>query len=184
MGVEGRVSSGDPPPRPYTLELKQDAVRFVKEQGLTPAPVARDPGLDRSIVRAWVEKADAGQLLDAPVRPPSAPSLEEENHRRRKQNAVLREEREVLERRSLLREGDPVTAYRFIDAENARHTLRMICRVIGVSRPAYHVRRAAQMVANADADALVRAHIRGAHRACRPRVVRRAAAQEEGPSST
>ena len=29
-----------------------------------------------------------------------------------------------------------MTAYRFIDAEKARHTVRMICRVIGVSRAA------------------------------------------------
>ena len=84
--------------RQYTLEFKQEAVRLVKEQGLTPAQVARDLGLDRSIVRTWVEKADAGQLIDAPVRQPAAPSLEEENRRLRKENAVLREEREILKK--------------------------------------------------------------------------------------
>ena len=30
-----------------------------------------------------------------------------------------------------------MTAYRFIDAEKAHHTVRMICRVISVSRTAY-----------------------------------------------
>jgi transposase InsO family protein len=60
-----------------------------------------------------------------------------------------------------------VTAYRFIDAEKARHTVRMICRVIGVSRAAYYVWRDAQVAPNADADALVRVHIRGVHRASR-----------------
>ena len=84
--------------RQYTLEFKQEAVRLVKAQGLTPAQVARDLGLDRSIVRTWVEKSDAGQLVDAPVRQPSAPSLEEEVRRLRKENAVLREEREILKK--------------------------------------------------------------------------------------
>ena len=84
--------------RQYTLEFKQEAVRLVKAQGLTPAQVARDLGLDRSIVRTWVEKSDAGQLVDAPVRQAAAPSLEEENRRLRKENAVLREEREILKK--------------------------------------------------------------------------------------
>ena len=84
--------------RQYTLEFKQEAVRLVKERGLTPAQVARDLGLDRSIVRTWVEKSDSGQLVDAPVRQPAAPSLEEENRRLRKENAVLREEREILKK--------------------------------------------------------------------------------------
>ena len=84
--------------RQYTLEFKQEAVRLVKAQGLTPAQVARDLGLDRSIVRTWVEKADAGQLVDAPVRQAAAPSLEEENRRLRKENAVLREERGILKK--------------------------------------------------------------------------------------
>ena len=84
--------------RQYTLEFKQEAVRLVKERGLTPAQVARDLGLDRSIVRTWVEKADAGQLVDAPVRQAAAPSLEEENRRLRKENAVLREERQILKK--------------------------------------------------------------------------------------
>lgn len=76
------------------MELKQEAVRLLKEQGLTPAQGARDLGLDRSIVRAWVEKADAGQRVDAPVSQVSAPSLEEEARRLRNEHAVLREERE------------------------------------------------------------------------------------------
>ena len=84
--------------RQYTLEFKQEAVRLIKEQGLPPAQVARDLGLDRSIVRTWVEKANAGQLVDAAVRQPSTPSLEDEVRRLRKENAVLREEREILKK--------------------------------------------------------------------------------------
>ena len=45
-----------------------------------------------------------------------------------------------------------MTAYRFIDAEKAHHTVRMICRVISVSRAAYYVWRDAQRVPNANAN--------------------------------
>ena len=41
-----------------------------------------------------------------------------------------------------------MTAYRFIDAEKAHHTVRMICRVINVSRAAYYVWRDAQRVSH------------------------------------
>ena len=74
--------------RQYPLEFKREAVRLVKEQGFTPAQVARDLGLDWSIVRTWVENSDALQLVDAPVRQRWAPSLEEEVRRLRKENAV------------------------------------------------------------------------------------------------
>ena len=53
-----------------------------------------------------------------------------------------------------------MTAYRFIDAEKARHTVRMICRVIGVSRAAYYVWRDAQVTPSADADALLAQKVR------------------------
>jgi len=60
-----------------------------------------------------------------------------------------------------------VTAYRFIDAEKAHHTVRTMCRVIGVSRAAYYGWRNAQSGTSVDSDALVRVHIRGTHRASR-----------------
>jgi transposase len=84
--------------RQYTIEFKQEAVRLVKEQALSPTEVARDLGLDRSLIRDWIKKSEAGQLVAAPVRPPSAPSLDEEVRRLRNENAVLREEREILKK--------------------------------------------------------------------------------------
>ena len=57
--------------------------------------------------------------------------------------------------------------YRFIDAEKANHAVRMICRVLHVSRAAYYAWRDAQEAIGVDADALVRVHVRGLHRASR-----------------
>ena len=60
-----------------------------------------------------------------------------------------------------------MTTYRFIEAEKANHTVRMICRVLRVSRAAYYAWRDAQEVVGVDADARLRVHVRGLHRASR-----------------
>ncbi len=75
--------------------------------------------------------------------------------------------------RTTRREGPspdaPATTYRFLEAEKANHTVRMICSVFCVSRATYHAWRDPQEAVGVDADALLRVHIRGLHRASRPR---------------
>ncbi len=64
-----------------------------------------------------------------------------------------------------------MTTYRFIEAETANHTVKLICRmscrVLCVSRAAYYAWREAQEATGVDADALVRVRVRGIHRASR-----------------
>ena len=60
-----------------------------------------------------------------------------------------------------------MTTYRFIEAEKANHTVRMICRVLRVARAAYYAWREAQEAVGVDADARLRVHVRGLHRASR-----------------
>lgn len=85
--------------RTYTLEFKQEAVRLVREQGLMIAQVARDLGVDKSLVGTWVRKADAGELGGKPAAPSApAPALLDEVRRLRNENKILREEREILKK--------------------------------------------------------------------------------------
>ena len=84
--------------RAYTLEFKQEAVRLVHERGLSFTQVGRDLGVCKSVIRAWVQKAEAGELGGSPVAPSSPASLEEEIRKLRKENAILREEREILKK--------------------------------------------------------------------------------------
>ena len=83
-------------PRVYSPEFKHEAVRLVREQGLTHAQVGRDLDVAKSVIRAWVRKADVGSLGGQPTAPSSATSLEVEVRNLRKENATLREEREIL----------------------------------------------------------------------------------------
>ena len=91
--------------RKYTLEFKQEAVRLVKEQNMSPAEVGRDLGVDRSVIRSWVVKAEAGELTSALARASRKDvseggdlDLEAEVRRLRRENAILREEREILKK--------------------------------------------------------------------------------------
>lgn len=84
--------------RTYTAEFKQEAVRLVVERGLTASQVGRDLGVCKSVIRSWVRRAEARETDATPGRSSSAVGLEEEVRRLRRENAILREEREILKR--------------------------------------------------------------------------------------
>lgn len=85
--------------RRFSMEFKQEAVRLVKEKGVPITQVARDLGVDRSVLRSWTEKDAAGELAEpAPAAARPKPDLDEEVRRLRRENAILREEREILKK--------------------------------------------------------------------------------------
>ena len=94
--------------RRYTLEFKLEAVRLVNEEGLSYTQVGSDLGVDKSLIRAWTRRHDAGQLTASPgipgernpAPPPSADNaaLFAEIKRLKKENRILKEEREILKK--------------------------------------------------------------------------------------
>lgn len=89
--------------RKRTLEFKQDTVRLVKEQDMSPSEVGRDLGVDRGVIRFWVVKAEAGEVTSTPrgASPKAANeggdvAREAEVRRLRREDAIPREEREIL----------------------------------------------------------------------------------------
>ncbi|MED5372875.1 MAG: transposase [Myxococcota bacterium] len=84
--------------RQYSVEFKREAVRLVQEENLSYTQVGRDLGVDRSVIRAWVKKAEAGELETSAPRARTDASIEEELRRLRRENAILREERDILKK--------------------------------------------------------------------------------------
>lgn len=82
--------------RQYSAEFKAGAVRLVLEEGRTQAAVARDLGVNESMVGYWVKQA----RVDAGKGPPgSLTSAErEELAALRKQVRVLEMERAILKK--------------------------------------------------------------------------------------
>jgi len=80
--------------RKFTNEFKQEAVKLVLEQGLSVCAAGRDLGVKETTLHGWVRKARDG-ILD----PLSPKSQEVEDIKRlRKENAVLKREREILKK--------------------------------------------------------------------------------------
>jgi transposase len=82
------------PRRSFTREFKAEVVALVHQDGNTAASVARDLDLTETAVREWVRQAD----VDDGRRDGLTTTERQELARLRKENRVLREERDILKR--------------------------------------------------------------------------------------
>ena len=80
--------------RAFTDSFKAEVVELCRKGDRTIPEVARDLDLTESSVRRWVEQAE----IDAGRKPGLTSSEHEELVRLRKENRVLREERDILKR--------------------------------------------------------------------------------------
>lgn len=79
---------------PYPPEFRARAIELVRASGLRPAQVARDLGITPETLRLWLKQA----AIDAGERAGLTTDERTELARRRRENAVLREEREILKK--------------------------------------------------------------------------------------
>ena len=78
----------------FTKEFKAEVAALVRQPGNTAASVARDLDLTETAVRAWVKQAD----IDEGHRDGLTSAEREELVQLRRENRVLREERDILKR--------------------------------------------------------------------------------------
>ena len=81
--------------RNYTEDFKRDAVALVTEQGYKPSEAAQSLGIGDNLIRRWkreFEEEASGAQLGADER--------EELKRLRKENRMLRMEKEILKKAS------------------------------------------------------------------------------------
>ena len=81
------------PRRQFTDEFKASAVRLVLDEGKTVGAAARDLDLTETALREWVRRAQADRTKG---RSGLTTAEREELTRLRRENRVLREEREIL----------------------------------------------------------------------------------------
>jgi transposase-like protein len=152
-------------PRPrrfFTPEYKAEVVELVRSTGKTVGQVSRELDLTETAVREWVKRAD----LDAGRRTDGLTTAEcEELRRLRREVRDLREEREILRKAAVLRQGDrsPVSCYRLIEAEKAHHGVSRLCRVLGVARAGYYAWASRPPSATTMADRALTEQIRQIH---------------------
>ena len=79
---------------PYDPEFRARAVELVRTRGLPRAQVARDLGINVETVRLWVKQAET----DAGQRDGLTTDEKAELARLRRENRILKEEREILKK--------------------------------------------------------------------------------------
>jgi transposase len=83
------------PPRPaYPPEFRARAVELARTSALPPSQVARDLGIDPDTLRRWLRQAE----IDAGRGPGTTTEEKAELVRLRREVALLREERDILQK--------------------------------------------------------------------------------------
>ena len=84
------------PKKRFTLEFRDEAVRLAQTSGRSRREVAADLGIGLSTLRAWIDGRRDTQMERPP--PDRQEDLVAELKRLRRENEVLRQEREILKR--------------------------------------------------------------------------------------
>jgi transposase len=80
---------------PYPPEFRAEAVRLIRSSGKPLSQISKDLGVSEQSLRVWIKQAD----LDEGHRDGGLTTSElEELRRLRRENRVLREEREILKK--------------------------------------------------------------------------------------
>ncbi len=80
--------------RTYSQEFKQEAVRLVKESGMSCAKVGKDIGVCKSTIAKWVQQDRRNGGKEEAL----LPSEREELKRLRRENKQLKMERDILKK--------------------------------------------------------------------------------------
>ena len=126
---------------PYSLEFRREAVRLLRTSGRSIPQLAASWGARRSrcaLVRQLDVDEGKSEGLTSDER--------EELRRLRRESATVTEEREILRKAAaFFAEGqrDPAVIFGFIAAKKAEHSIKTMCRVLGVCRSGFHAWAAA-----------------------------------------
>ena len=82
--------------RRFSKEFEAEAVRLVETSGRTQREIAEDLGIGHSTLRRWIDKRRERDLEAAPAE--RQEDMAAELKRLRRENEILRQEREILKR--------------------------------------------------------------------------------------
>src|SRR5215203_2468058 len=115
-----------------TQEFKVQAVQLARSSPeRSIQQLAYELGIADRTLRNWIKQVQ----IDRGERKGLTTEEREELRRLGRENKILREQREILKKAAaffVLREGrrDLVSVFRFIEAERARHSVPLLCRLL------------------------------------------------------
>ena len=90
----------------FTKEFEEEAVRLVRTSGRTKREIAGDLGVGVSTLTRWLAQS-RDRAMEAPDRPGPGEDVAAELKRLRRENEILRQERDILKKATafFVREG-------------------------------------------------------------------------------
>jgi transposase len=117
--------------RSFTDEFKREAVKLCKQPGATITHIARDLGIETSVLRRWVTQERGGVLDLRPNRPLRSEAATEVERLQRELRRVTTE-RDILKKSARLLRKGPAVKYGFIARHRSVWPTRTMCRVLAV----------------------------------------------------
>ncbi|WP_157699474.1 IS3 family transposase [Pseudorhodoplanes sinuspersici] len=123
--------------RKFGREFKLEAIKLVRERGVSVAQAARDLDVHENVLRKWVRELGADPAQAFPGHGQMKPE-QQEIARLRREVAKLKAERDIPKKgRSLLREGSDMK-FVFIAKHRGIWPVAWLCNALGVSRSGFH----------------------------------------------
>nr|WP_139231382.1 IS3 family transposase [Aliiroseovarius crassostreae] len=138
-----------------TPEFRAEAVRVALTSGLPRKQVAADFGVGFSTLSRWIQ-----QDRRNPEKPSAHSDLEREVAELRKENRMLREEREVLKKGHPVLCGAKQMRFAFIAKNAEMLPIERLCQIMDVSPRGYRAFRSRPLSQSQRKDMVVLAHIR------------------------
>jgi transposase len=126
--------------RPYPPEFRAEAVGLLRSSGLPIPEVARELGVSPQSLRNWLGQAQ----VDSGEREGLTSDEREELRRVRRENARVREEREILKKAATSSRGRPISSDELPADRGGEGTAP---RLPAVQRPRRHPRRLLRLAA-------------------------------------
>jgi len=82
----------------YTLEFKESSAKLAAESEQSIAQTARDLGINENTLHGWIKKYVPKSAAGNIAKPGHAPNVYEELKRLQKENARLKQERDILKK--------------------------------------------------------------------------------------
>ena len=123
--------------RQFSREFKLEAVKLVKDRGVTMAQAARDLDVHETVLRKWMREQAVDPQQAFPGKGVMKPE-QAEIERLKREVAKLKMERDILKKsRGLLREGVDVK-FGFVAKHRGAWPANLMCEALGVSRSGFY----------------------------------------------
>ncbi|BCL79035.1 transposase [Ktedonobacteria bacterium brp13] len=121
----------------YTKEFKQQAVTLFETSGKSKTQIARDLGISDSALSKWCKEFRVRGNEAFPGKGHQT-TIEEEMKRLKRENEILRQERDILKKAMSIFAQPPPVKFQFIHEHRQLFPILRMCQVLDVSENGYY----------------------------------------------